>query len=386
MKQFLLGATALTMTALPALAGGLDRSGQPVGLIFEDGNYAELSYARIMPSVTGNDVAMFGGRDTGSIAGNHDLPGFGIKYDINDRLSVAFKYDHDYGADITYPLGDSIALGGTSAFVRSEGYTAIARYKFDQGFSIHAGLRATNASANVTLKGPAYGGFDGYNFKGDSAWGTGYLIGAAWEKPEIAARVALTYFSKVEHNFASNETINGVPMDAILAANGLPTTTGRTKVNTPEALNLDFQTGVAENTLVFGSVRYAKWGGFTVAPEGMGTLSAALTGTAAKLVELEDDSTTWTLGVGRKFNDNWSGSAFITYEGKGDKLVSPLTPTNGYTGFGLAAVYTRDNMKITMGGRYLMLGDADPSTADTARAEMKDNHALALGVKVGFTF
>ena len=68
--------------------------------------------------------------------------------------------------------------------------------------------------------------------------------------------------------------------------------------------------------------------------------------------------------------------------------MSPLAPTNGYKGIGVAAVYTRDNMKVTMGARYLRLGDADPETGtpDVARANMRDNTAIAVGVKVGFTF
>ena len=90
--------------------------------------------------------------------------------------------------------------------------------------------------------------------------------------------------------------------------------------------------------------------------------------------------------MGRKFNDNWSGSVFVTYEPKGDPNVSPLAPTNGYKGIGLAAVYTRDNMKVTMGARYLDLGDANASPGGVPLAAMTDNHAVAVGVKVGFTF
>ena len=78
----------------------------------------------------------------------------------------------------------------------------------------------------------------------------------------------------------------------------------------------------------------------------------------------------------------------MTHEPSTGRLVSPLAPTDGYTGIGIGAVYTRDNMKISMGARYLELGNADPETGtpDTARAEMRNNHAVAVGVKVGFTF
>ena len=146
-------------------------------------------------------------------------------------------------------------------------------------------------------------------------------------------------------------------------------------------MNLDFQTGVAPNTLAFGSVRWVDWSNFLIDP-------AWLTPTTGGgLVSLED-TTTYTLGVGRKFNENWSGSIFASYEPKGDPLVSPLAPTNGYRGIGIGVVYTQDNMKVTLGARYLDLGDAQPETGtpDTARANMTGNHAVAVGVKVGFNF
>lgn len=372
MKKILLGATALALVAAPALAGGLDRSGQPIGVIFESGNYVELSYGQIMPDIDGKDVAMFGGSPTGSVAGDHGLPGLAYKRDINENLSFALIYDHAYGADITYEAGKSIALGGTAVEMKSQGLTGLARYKFNEAFSVHGGLHVTKASADVTLKGMAYGPISGYNASLDDDVGLGYVLGVAWEKPEIAARVALTYFSKITHKFDTVETISGMPIN--------PAGHSITEVETPQAVNLDFQTGVAADTLVFGSVRWADWSSFKVDP----AVFTNMTGSG--LVDLED-SWTYTLGVGRKFNDNWSGSAFVTYEPKGDsKLVSPLAPTDGYKGIGVAAIYTQDNMKVTLGARYMKIGNADAETANTARANMTDNDAVAVGVKVGWTF
>lgn len=192
--------------------------------------------------------------------------------------------------------------------------------------------------------------------------------------------MALTYFSKIKHKMDTTETVNGVPMALVLASQGLSADLGKTTVETPQAVNLDFQTGVAADTLVFGSVRWTDLSAFKVDPAGFKTL------TGGGLVDL-DDSWTWTLGVGRKFTENWSGSAFVSYEPKGSsKLVSPLAPTNGYTGIGVAGVYTKDNMKITLGARYLKVGDADAETRDVARANMTKNDAVAVGMKVGWSF
>lgn len=379
-------------------AGGVDRSGQPIGIIFETGNYVELSYGQINPSVKGTDLALDnpltpinpdypGGAKTGGVAGKHGLPGLAIKYNFNEKLSGALIYDNAYGADIGYSpatSGGSISLGGTSAVLDSEGITGILRYKFTDNFSAHGGIRASKAGGEVNLAGLAYGQVNGYNVTFDDDWGTGYLAGVAYEKPEIALRIALTYFSKVKHQLDTVETyaanVVNPATGAVLVPGGLPLGS-TTTVNTPQAVNLDVQSGIAKDTLLFGSVRWVDWSSFDISPQ---TFSAV---TGGGLVSLED-TTTYTLGVGRKFNENWSGSAFITYEPKGDALVSPLAPTNGYKGIGLAAVYTQDNMKVTFGARYLDLGNAlaETGTPDQARADMSGNHAVAVGVKVGFTF
>ncbi|AWD20495.1 OmpP1/FadL family transporter [Pseudogemmobacter blasticus] len=379
MKKLMTSVAALAAAAGMAEAGGVDRSGQSIGIIFEKGNYVELSYGVINPNVSGTDVAS---RPTGSVADKHTLPGLALNYKFNDNFSAALIYEHAYGADINYPMGQSILLGGTSAVLDSEVITGILRYKFDENWSVHGGIRASKASGEVTLSGLAYdpqgpANLSGYNVSFDPAWGTGYLVGAAYERPDIALRVALTYFSKVTHDLDTVETFAsplgpipaGVPLASVLS------------VDTPQAVNLDFQSGVAKDTLVFGTIRWVDWSNFLIDPA---TFTAA---TGGGLVSLED-STTYTLGVGRKFSDNWSGSVFATYEAGGDPLVSPLAPTNGYKGIGVAAVYTQDNMKVTMGVRYLKLGDAQPETGtpDVARANMTDNDAVAVGVRVGFSF
>nr|WP_255522120.1 outer membrane protein transport protein [Paracoccus sp. NBH48] len=208
--------------------------------------------------------------------------------------------------------------------------------------------------------------------------GVGFVVGAAYEIPDIAGRVSLTYNSKVEHQFDTVESVNGTIL-------GRSTTT----VDTPESLTLEAQTGVAADTLVFGSIRWVNWSEFTVNPR---IFSRAPTATdplgfnvTDGLVSLED-TTTYTLGVGRKFNETWSGSAALVYEPENDDLVSPLAPTNGRLGLTLAAVYTMDNMKITTGINYSKLGDARPQTGGEPRAQMEDSDLLGIGIRIGYSF
>lgn len=368
-----LGAVALTATT--AHAGGIDRSGQNIGVLFEKGRLVELSFGRISPNVSGVDVTT---RPTGNVAIDYTQIGLSYKYDINPQTSFALIIDQPFGAKVSY-APTSLALGNTAADAKSTAITGLLRYKFNENFSVHGGLRAQQAKASVDLRGAAYDALNGYSASFDSDWALGYVVGVAYEKPEIALRVALTYNSAIKHSFNTVET--GLP-GPLAGLNGVPSTTD---VETPRSVNLDFQTGVAADTLVFGQVRWADWSQFTLRPRGFNTATGGLS-----LVNL-DKTVTYTLGVGRKFSDTWSGSVSVTYEKKGNPLVSPLAPATGKLGVTLASVYTRDNMKITTGINYTKLGDATPYTgpsrdATAARANFSGNKAVGIGVKVAYSF
>lgn len=390
MKHALTATAALMLTAAPVFAGGIERAPQSLNILFEPGNYIEFSAGRVNVDVSGRDLALDdprtpfvdypGGRQTGDIAKDYNFVGFGYKHQFNDKLSAVLIVEQPFGTDLAYPEPDltpatdgSVNLGGTRVDVESTTYTALLRYGMDNGFAVHGGLRGSRAGGEVDLRGIAYGGVNGYSVELDDAWGTGYVLGASWERPDIAARVSLTYNSPINHDFDTTETFQGATVSS-------GTTTS---VDTPRSWTLEGQTGVAPGTLVFGSIRWVKWSEFKVRSE----FFTSLPGLQDGLVELED-TTTYTLGVGRKFTDNWSGSLSFAYEKKGDRLVSPLAPTTGRKGVTLAAIYSQDNWKVTTGVSYIKLGDADAETGtpDTARAEMRDNDAVGLGIRIGYSF
>ncbi|WP_136682204.1 OmpP1/FadL family transporter [Falsirhodobacter xinxiangensis] len=394
-------ATTIGLVALgtgAATAGGIDRSGQNISILFEQGRYAEFSFSHSRPEVSGTDsplvapngvVVAPGGGSSGDVAKNFSQFGFAFKSDVNERLSYAVIYDEPFAADIEYGPGSfNLATpdnGGTVAKAHAHALTALLRWKFDENFSIHGGLRAQQADGHIALRGAAYQnpflppgtpgseGFNGYDVDLKRDWAPGYVVGVAYERPEIALRVALTYQSSIKHEFDTYESGAGVaPGESV------------TEVKTPQSVNLDFQTGIMADTLLFGQVRWVKWSEFLVDPQNF--LSNPLS-SGEGLIGL-DNTITYTLGVGRKFNDTWSGAASVSYEQKDNHLISPLAPTNGRLGLTLAAIYTQDNMKITTGVNYTTLGRAAPETGtpDTARADFRDNDALSAGVKVGFAF
>ena len=101
---------------------------------------------------------------------------------------------------------------------------------------------------DAATEGAAYGPLSGYSFQGDDDWGFGYVVGAAYEIPEKALRIALTFGSAIDFELDSTETFP----DAV----GGQVVKGTTEISMPKSVNLDFQTGIAPKTLLFGSMRW----------------------------------------------------------------------------------------------------------------------------------
>ena len=90
-KSFAVTAALLLSTA-PVLAGGIERAPQSLGALFEPGNYAEVNFGRVKPDVSGTDVPIFGGRDTGGVADAYGFVGFAYKQQLQDNLSACLLY------------------------------------------------------------------------------------------------------------------------------------------------------------------------------------------------------------------------------------------------------------------------------------------------------
>ncbi|SMY07358.1 OmpP1/FadL family transporter [Flavimaricola marinus] len=369
MKTIWTTGAALLLTTTTAGAVGLDRSNQDVSAIFEDGNYAELSFGYVMPTATGTDLGS--GFDYDNVAEEFFQFGASLKMDYGPNTSFALIVDQPFGADILYPDNPATPLlEGTAAQLNSVAFTAVGRYKFNDNFSVHGGVRAETLDAEISLGGLAYGGLDGYNVELESSTAFGYLAGVAYERPDIALRLAVTYNSAITHEFNSIESVNGV----IVNPGSI------TEVQTPEAVNIDFQTGIMADTLLFGQVRYAMYSETLVSPD----FFAANTG-GGSLTDI-DDAASYSIGIGRRFTDEFSASFSVGYEESTDPLVSPLSPSDGQTSLALGGQYTFDNIVLSGGVRYTMLGDAMPETSGAARADFTDNSALSIGMSIGYRF
>lgn len=414
MKIRIISAAALLLSSTSAYASGLDRSFQSVLPIFNADNTLSFSLAHVNPNVTGTD-ALGASYDVGE---SYESATLSFTKDFGENFTLAFIADQPFGADVLYGTDPATStLGGTGADLSSEAYSLVAKYRFNDRISVFGGLKAQTVRASVNLNGQAYrnaipvaavagaanvdattlgaalqgnaaaiaalGGlatvgalgaqvaaqqaaFDadsGYSFDMGGETEFGWIAGAAYEIPDIALRVALTYHSEIDYTANTNEQILG---------NSVP---GTVEYNTPESFNLDFQTGIAKDTLLLASYRWTEFDTVDVVPLGLGT----------DLVNI-DNGDRFTLGVGRRFNESLSGSVTLSYEPEGDDLVSPLGPTNGLFGISVAGRYEKDNMVISGGINYSWLGDAQAEVGGQPVANFEDSSSVAVGFKIDFTF
>jgi len=383
MKYLVWATTALMASTAMTQAGGIERSQQSVGILFEEGNYVELSYSFVEPDVSGETVFAVppgpgpipAGQNSRNMAGVYPNLAFSFKTAITENLDVALVLDSPFGADVSYPAPgappNAYLYGGSTAEINTQALTLMARYRFENNFSILGGVRALSSVGTVAL-------FNGYTMEADGGTELGYLLGVAYERPDIALRVALTYNSAITHTYNALETPALIP------------TTFETTM--PQSVNLEFQSGIAADTLLFGSIRWVDWSEFDISPFVYVNNPGNPLGDA--LVDYDNDTITYQIGVGRRFTENWSGAATLTHEPSTGGFSGNLGPTDGRTAVGLAASWTNGMIEITGGVQYSWIGDATTETPAALTggvegvpfANFQDNTTTAAGIRIGYSF
>ncbi len=308
----------------------------------------------------------------------------------------------------------ALGQGNTEVEVHTQNLSFVFGYQPTQNWNIYAGPVYQTVKGDLKLRGQAYSIFNGYdaNFKetGDLGW----LAGLAFQIPEIALKASLTYRSEIEHNASTTESLSvlNTPLAAasvtgLLNGLGVPasytnamTESGKTKITTPQSVNLDFQTGIMADTVAFANVRWVEWSNFSIRPyqfgkisEAVGQLDSVNRPNGFDVVEYDKDQWSATVGVGRKLSEQWAGNVSVGWDSGAGNPVSTLGPTEGYWNVGLGLQYSPTPATFIAGGvKYFWLGDAESQTAaqvgesNRIVGDFQDNHAIAYGLKMGYRF
>ncbi len=354
MKSTIKIATAVSAVLISTSAlgvTGLDRLVFTPSFLFEKGNYAELTLARARPSVTTSFAP------EANIAERVDTLRFSYKHQLNNKFGLGLMVNtQPIGVDVNYqPIGTT--LNGS---VSSESYTALGRYNATDRISAFGGIKYQTVRGNADLRSlnPTIPGATKFNQDTD----TGFVVGAAYSIPKIALRASLTYESDLEFDLDTT----------IPALGGL--SLGDTKAGTPKTWTLEFQSGIAKDTLLFGSIRRTNWADSQVLFLGTTQLSTF------------DDTTDYKLGIGRKFSDSISGSVTLNYEPSTGEPSSPFSPQDGERGIAVGLKFTaKDGFSTSIGVQYRKLGDT-VTTATSGSIPFKDNDVVTVGLKFAKSF
>ena len=345
-------------------AGGLDRTGQSLESLFAKGNVLSVDVYRSRPSVKGTDVL---GQSTGQVADAYTQWGFAYKQELTPQTSMLIMLSRPFGLDIHYGVQQSSLLGGTEAHVSTHELMGALRYRWDEQWGVHGGLRMQRSEGNVGFGGLAFGAAHGYRVDFRPSTEPGYLLGVSYERPDVSLRMAATYYSAIHHKMSTRENV-------------LPVTT-TTSSTSPQSFNLDVQAAIAPSTLAFGQIRWMQWSQFKLSPQ---VFAAATNG--GSLTDLED-TTTYTLGLGQKLSSQWSGFVSVSYDrSKHTNAPSALRPNNGRVGYALGVSYQDPRFKLTPWISYQRLGAADISLVNYPIASFRQSSAMVFGVKLDYTF
>ena len=290
----------------------------------------------------------------------------------------------------------NLGLGGTHVDVNTHNFALMVGFKPVDNITLYAAPVYQTVKGTLSLRGNVASVFNGYDATFKETGDIGWLAGAAFEIPEIALKTSLTYRSKISHDVETVENLSSAAQIRLLFPT-LDLSPGITKVKTPQSVNLDFQTGIMENTVAFANFRWVDWNSFGIRPHTFGKISEVVGPQLGRpngfdIIAYTKDQWSVNAGVGRKLNDHWAGTLSAGWDSGAGNPVSSLGPTKGYTNVGIGLQYSPTPAYFVAGGvKYFWLGDVDAQISSQAGtsdsvAKFEDNTAIAYGLKMGYRF
>ena len=393
-----------------AQAGGFDNSGRPFDIIFGDDNALQLNLKYIQPLI---DLKV--SREIGSgpampivvvdeIVSDYVDGLFGFRWQVREGVNCAAQWEQPFRFQTRYP-DDQLSYQADALDAQSQVSAPINSEYNSQSISLACRLAihfkhdsAAFASSRLSLiAGPKYqfiegrfssdlspsrmGMQDNYHAHLDGSKEWAYLLGLAYEIPELAFRLAVFFHNEVEHNLTGNAY---APAPDFSSTMSHPL---RGKTVTPKAVHVSLQSGIAEDWLAFVNLRWGDWSSVDEILVEAGPLSQQLTLFA-------NDTLNYEIGLGHKVNQRLNlGAQFASLI----ELNAPDLP-DGLAGTNLRNPQA-DRYSLGVGGNYafnsaLKLGLAASyyylqhgRFSDNAyTVELETSHALAMSASLLYVF
>lgn len=377
-------ATAIALTPVMAEANGFDRFVPPPLILFEEGNVIEGGFIHASPSVTGtfNPSAlspMFPNvtAPVPNIANAFTSLNLAWKHDITEDLSLGASFGNVAGQDGLYPSGNLMAggapyffLSGAQSQIEVHKLDLLARYKFNENWSVHGGLR-------IQRLGEGQNGTDGgLGVVGwEEDYKAGFVLGGAYENPDYYTRITLTYTSQIEHSSGRSHVIPPVPGVPGVPGAVPPALPDSVNVRTPESFSLSVLQPLNQKFALFGLFRHANWSDSQFSlnlPDGSEWVSTNYS-----------DVNSYLLGMAYTVNDKLTLNAAGTYQ-TGNENASLFAPHNGISGIQLGLQYQiSDQLRLRATYGYRWLKDASPANG---ALQFTDNSVQNFGLQLAYFY
>lgn len=402
-----IGLALLTTSVLStsAIAGGFDRGGVNIDQLFDTdrftvaGQYTYVNADRTLSNIVREGVPAGAAPNRVDVENSFSVPRIGIKADLTDNIACLASYSEPFGADSENGFGNLLSASSTSIEFNTKDYGLTCAYKFG------AGTTSVGDAFSRVIVGGSYMEADALQIRESLLFGAppatapqpgntasfdvedntyGWRAGIAYEIPDIALRASLVYNSRYDLNFIgtqdNSQFAGGLIIDGVTFFPGIGLST-----EIPEAIDLKFQTGINETTLLFASFRWQNWSEIDVVPVQNGS---------SDFLALEpgyEDGYTASIGIGKRINEKLRARVGLTWD-NGTSTVSG-SQTDTWTLSGGFAYDIKENVEwnigaaigISEGGTSRQLPNSiDLAGNVTSDFDTDEVYAFTTGVKFKF--
>lgn len=358
-----LGLALLTTSLMStsAIAGGFDRGGVNIDQLFDEsrftvaGQYTYVSADRRLSNITRAGVPAGAAPNVVDVESSFGIPRIGIKADLTENLACLASYSEPFGADSENGFGNLLSASSTSIEFNTRDYGLTCAYQFGAGTT-----SVGDAFARIIVGG-SYMEADALQIRESLLFGAppatapqpgnaasfsvsdntyGWRAGIAYEIPDIALRASLVYNSRYDLNFTgtqdNSQFAGGLAIPGVTVFPGIGLST-----QIPEAIDLKFQSGINETTLLFASLRWQNWSRLDVIPVQDGS---------SPFLALEpgyEDGYTVSVGIGKRINEKLAARVGLTWD-NGTSTVSG-SQTDTWTLSGGFAYDIKENVEWNIG-------------------------------------
>ncbi|ENX12227.1 hypothetical protein F895_03154 [Acinetobacter sp. CIP 64.2] len=405
----------LCLPVTSIFAAGLERTAQPISAFLQNHNYFEAGFSVVDPTISGRANNANGGGVISDMAESYYSVQMALKLQLNPHFSFGLIYDEPFGANVAFATSDPHRTDESGLFYSGRQNTKVeasaknisflAGYQPDENWNLFLGGAYQTFQTNIQVRGTAGGGTNAlghYNANLQEGGATGYIAGISYQIPRSASKATISYRSQITHQLATNEfgQSNILAIEDNNPEAAYFNERSKTKVITPQSVNLDLQTALAPQLIMLSSIRWVNWKQFSFRPAKFGDISEVLgkQGLAPDnpngfdLLTYAKDQLSASIGLSYKMNQHWSANGSLLWDSGAGHPASSLGPTKGYWGAGLGVQYSPNNQYFIAGGmKYLKVGDADAQTASVfgtskSIAKFENNHLLGYGLKIGYRF